>query len=395
MTNISYRPAWVDIDLDAVTTNVSIMAKEFAPSMLCVAVKANAYGHGAVEVAQAAIAGGARGLAVALIEEGIRLREAGIDTPILLLYQADLSVMHEVVNARLTPVLYTQAGLTAFSDAVEQQNLHPQPVHLMLDTGMHREGASISTFLEMCKQATADSHVFIEGVSTHFASADERQNPFTHVQAQRFKQALSAIFKQAPPPFAHCCNSAAALLYPDLRMDMVRSGIATYGIEPSPEVALLPGMRPVMSVRTQVTAVRDIDAGESISYGQKYHLPEARRIAMLPVGYGDGIPRALTNRGEVLMKGRKFRMAGTVTMDLIMVDCGDDRSIQPGEEVVILGQQGDEAITANDMAALMEGSIGYDIVTRFSSRLPRRFLQGGAAVDLRQQRSDVTKHLPV
>jgi alanine racemase len=394
VTNISYRPAWVDIDLDAVTTNVSLMAKEFAPAMLCVAVKANGYGHGAVEVAQAALSGGARGLAVALIEEGIELREAGIDSPILLLYQADESIMHEVVNARLTPVLYTSEGLRAFSNAVAQQNLHPQPVHLMLDTGMHREGSAPSTFLEMCKQADADPNVFIEGVSTHFASADERENPFTKTQAARFSQALQAVFKQAPPPFAHCSNSAAALLYPELRMDMVRSGIAVYGIEPSREVPLLPGMRPVMSVRTQVTAVRDIDAGETISYGQRYHLPEPRRVAMLPVGYGDGIPRALTNRGQVLMKGRRFPMAGTVSMDLVMVDCGDDRSIRPGEEVVILGGQGDEMITANDIADLLEGSIGYDVVTRIGPRLPRRYLQGGAAVDLRQQRIDVGSHIP-
>jgi alanine racemase len=395
VANVSYRPAWVEIDLDAVTTNVSVMAKEFAPAMLCVAVKANAYGHGAVEVAQAALAGGARGLAVALIEEGIQLREAGIDSPVLLLYQADEAVVHEVVNARLTPVIYTLDGLRAFSRAVAQQNLHPQPVHLMLDTGMHREGSSPATFLELCKHATADPHVFIEGVSTHFASADEPDNPFTRVQAQRFKQAVQAIFKQAPPPFAHCANSAAALLYPEFRMDMVRSGIAVYGIEPSSQVPLLAGMRPVMSVRTQVTAVRDIEAGETISYGQKYHLPEGRRIAMLPVGYGDGIPRGLTNKADVLIKGRRFRMAGAVSMDLIMVDCGDDRSIRPGEEVVIIGSQGDEHITANDVAALLDGSIGYDIVTRIGPRLPRRYVQGGAAVDLRQQRIAVTDHIPV
>jgi alanine racemase len=385
----------VEIDLGAVTTNVSLMANEFAPAMLCVAVKANGYGHGAVEVARAALAGGARGLAVALIEEGVQLREAGIDSPILLLYQADESAVHEVVNARLTPVIYTLEALRAFSNAVAQQDLHPQPVHLMLDTGMHREGASPSTFLELCKQATADTHVFIEGVSTHFASADEPDNPFTRVQAQRFKQAVQAIFKQAPPPFAHCSNSAGALLYPEFRMDMVRAGIAVYGIEPSPAVALLPGMRPAMSVRTQVTAVRDIEAGETISYGQRYHLPEGRRIAMLPVGYGDGIPRGLTNKGEVLMKGRRFPMAGVVSMDLIMVDCGEDRSIRPGEEVVILGRQGDESITANEIAAHLEGSIGYDIVTGMGPRLPRRYVQGGAAVDLRQQRIDVSNRTTV
>jgi alanine racemase len=370
------------------------MAKEFAPAMLCVAVKANGYGHGAVEVAQAAIAGGASGLAVALIEEGLQLREAGIDSPVLLLFQADPAVMHEVVNARLTPVLYTPECLQAFSAAVAQQNLHPQPIHLMLDTGMHREGSAPATFLEMCRQATADRNVFIEGVATHFASADERDNSFTRVQARRFTQALQAVFKQAPPPFAHCCNSAAALLYPEFRMDMVRSGIAVYGIEPSREVPLLPGMRAAMSLRTQVTAVRDIDAGETISYGQRYHLPEGRRIATLPVGYGDGIPRALTNRGEVLIRGRRFRMAGTISMDLVMVDCGDDRSIRVGDEVVILGSQGDEQITANDIADHMELSIGYDVVTRFGPRLPRRYVQGGAAVDLRQQRIDTTSHIP-
>jgi alanine racemase len=347
VATVSYRPAWAEIDLDAITTNVSIMAKQFAPSMVCVAVKANAYGHGAVEVAQAALAGGARGLAVALIEEGVQLRDAGIDAPILVLYEADLAMMTEIVDARLTPVIYTPEGLVAFSRAVAQRNLHPQPVHLMLDTGMHREGSAPATFLELCRSANTDKNIFIEGVSTHFASADEVNNPFTHQQAERFKKTLQAIFPDAPPPFAHCCNSAAALRFPEYRMDMVRLGIAMYGIPPNPtdEVPLLPGMRQAMTVKTQVMSVRDIEAGETISYSQRYYLPETRRIALLQLGYGDGIPRTLTNKGHVLINGQRRPMAGTVTMDITMVDCGDDRSIKPGDEVVVLGQQGDEIIT--------------------------------------------------
>jgi alanine racemase len=394
VANVSYRPAWVDIDLDAITTNVSLMATEFAPSMVCVAVKANGYGHGAVEVAQAALAGGARGLAVALVEEGVQLRDAGIDTPILVLYEADSSTMNEIVQARLTPVLYTPEGLQAFSRAVAQRNLHPQPVHLMLDTGMHREGATPATFLEMCKIADADAHVFIEGVSTHFASADDPGNAFTTQQAERFRQALQAIFPSAPPPFAHCCNSAAALRYPEYRMDMVRLGIAVYGIAPSVQVPLLGGMREAMTVRTQVMSVRDVEAGETISYGQRYYLPEPRRVALLQVGYGDGISRTLTNKGQVLINGRRYPMAGTISMDITMVDCGDDRSIKPGDEVVLLGRQGDQIITANDIADLTD-TIGYEVVTRMGARLPRRYLQGGAAVDLRQQRIEMNSQISV
>lgn len=385
MTNVSYRPAVVDIDLDAITTNASIMAQEFAPSMLCVAVKANAYGHGAVPVSRAVLAGGARGLAVATVDEGVELRDAGIDAPILLLSHAAYSSMPQVVRSRLTPVLYSKDALQAYSKAVVDQGLHRQPVHLKVDTGMHRVGATLQEFIDLCKAAAADKNVFVEGVLTHFALADDPDDPFTNLQATRFKQVLKTLFPNSPPPFAHCANSPAALLYPSLRLDMVRCGLATYGQQPSAKVPLLPGMKPAMTIRTEVSLVRDLEPGGAVGYGQTYRLTRRTRMATVPVGYADGIPRALGNRGFVLIRGKRFPIAGRVSMDQFNVDLGDDRSVEVGDEVVILGSQGSETITSLEIADHLD-TINYEVLSRIGARLPRRYFQGGAAVDIRQQR---------
>lgn len=352
--------------------------------MLCVAVKANGYGHGAVEVARAALAGGARGLAVAFVEEGVQLREAGIDAPILLLYQPESEAMFDVVAHRLTPVLYTAEGLSAYSAAVAQRDLHPQPVHLMIDTGMHREGATPAAFLGLCRMAMSDKHVFVEGVSTHFANADDPDDPFTNVQARRFKQILESVFPSSPPPFAHCANSAAALLHPHLRFDMVRVGIALYGQAPSAKVSLLEGMQPAMSIRARIGLVRDLEPGEAIGYGQAYRVQRRSRVALISVGYGDGIPRGLSASGSVLINGRHRPIAGTISMDQVAVDCGDDFSVNAGDEAVFLGVQGNERITGLEIGEQLN-TISYEVVTRVGERLPRRYLQGGFAVDIRQQ----------
>jgi alanine racemase len=396
-----HRRAQVDVDLDVIRNNASILAATMAPSMLCVAVKADAYGHGAVPVAKAAIAGGARCLGVAFVEEALQLRDAGLDVPILLLYEAEPtpSTMDAIARARVTPVLYTARGVRAFADAVGRNSKHPMPVHLKIDTGMHRVGAGPKEFVDLCKLVDGDDRLLLEGVSTHFAVADNPEDPFTITQADRFRATVSSLFRHAPPPFLHCCNSAAALLYPQLRMGLVRCGIALYGLPPSASVPLPKGMRPAMSVRAQVSLVKEVPAGDAISYEQKYRLNEQSVIATVPVGYGDGIPRALAAAGgEVLIGGKRRPIAGTITMDQITIDCGDDRSVRVGDEVVFIGQQGSQEVTATEWAGRL-GTINYEVVTRVMPRLPRHFVSQKSGnsegkVDLRSENADGTTILP-
>lgn len=387
----SYRRAEVVVDLDAIQTNAAILASTVSPSVLCVAVKANAYGHGAVQAAKAAVAGGARCLAVALVEEGVQLREAGIDVPILLLYEPELDAMEAVVKARMTPILYTRAAVLAFAVAVGKHSKHPMPVHLKIDTGMHRVGATPKEFVQLCRMVDSDDRLIFEGVSTHFAVADDPEDPFTLTQAERFQKAVRTVFPHAAPPFAHCCNSAAALLYPHLRMGLVRCGIALYGLAPSAKVPLPGGMRPAMTVRAQVAMIKQVAAGDAISYGQNYRLDQPSIIATIPVGYGDGIPRALAAAGgEVLIGGKRRPIAGTISMDQLTVDCGDDRSVRPGDEVILIGSQGESEITATEWAEHLS-TINYEVVTQMMPRLPRHFLDAAPIsprVDLRDHRSE-------
>ncbi len=386
-----WRPAWAEIDLDAVRHNASVLARLSAPAALCAVVKADGYGHGAEVVSRAALAGGATWLAVALVEEGVALREAGIDAPILLLSEPPAAAMAEAVARGLVPTVYTYGGLEQLAEAVGAGGHPPLEVHLKIDTGMHRVGADAVDAPGLAATIIADPRLTLGAVWTHLAVADGSDPAdleFTAAQLERFDATLAGLASAGhPPPMTHVANSAGAIGVPSARRSLVRCGIALYGVAPTPplaeEVARATGgdrLRPVLSFRTRVTTVRDLDAGERPSYGRRRPLERRSTVAVAPVGYADGVPRRLFDQGgEVLIGGLRRPLAGTVTMDQVVIDCGPVGSapVAVGDEVVLIGRQGDDEITADEWAGLL-GTISYEVLCGIGPRVPRIAVPGGA-----------------
>jgi len=360
-----YRPTWVDVDLGAIRDNARILKPETAELMAV--VKANGYGHGDVEVARAAIDAGASWAAVALVEEGLKLRGAGIEAPILVLSELPDGSEAVALAHRLTPTLYSDAGLERLSVAARGS----VPVHVKIDTGMHRVGVWPPGEAPAFARRVQDAGLEVEGLFTHFARSEDDEVT-TKEQLARFLEAADAVRSAGVSPrLLHAANSGATILYPESHLDLVRPGIALYGIEPAPGVGTQLGLRPALTWRSQVSAVKRLAAGEATSYGHLYRLERDAWVATVPVGYADGYPRQLTNLGDVLIAGRRCRVAGTVTMDQLMVDCGDAQ-VRVGEEVVLIGSQGNETVGADALGRLF-GTIGYEIVSRIGERVPRRY----------------------
>lgn len=372
------RPAWVDVDLDAVTHNVAALAALVAPSRVCAVVKADGYGHGAVPVARAALAGGADRLAVALVAEGAELRAAGLTGPILVLSQASPHELGVLVANDLDATVYTADGVAALATAASASADHPVPVHLKVDTGMHRVGTQPDEVAALAKAVDAEPSLELASVFTHCAVADEPDNPFTAVQLARYRAVLDDLAAAGVDvPLRHAANTAAALVWPESRFDLVRAGIGIYGLAPAPALARLIDLRPALSLRAEVSHVKEVRAGEGISYGQRYRPTRDTTIATVPLGYADGVPRQLFRAGgHVLVHGQRRPIAGTVTMDQLMVDCAD-LPVAVGDEVVLLGSQDDEVITADEWAERL-GTITYEVVCGIGPRVGRRY-QGGSA----------------
>jgi alanine racemase len=372
MTEAHWRPAWADIDLGAIRHNAGLLAARAAPAALMAVVKADGYGHGAVPAARAALEGGATWLGVALVEEGLELREAGIEAPILVLAEAPAEAAEAVVAGRLTPVVYSGPWIEALAKAAAD-DVEPLPVHLKVDTGMHRVGCTPQAAVEVAEAIARHDQLSLAGLLTHLAVADEPANPYTAEQLGRF-EAVRAHMAAAGirPPLVHAANSAGLLAVPQARYDLVRGGIAVYGIPPAPEFDGLLPLRPAMSLRAEATLVRRLEAGERISYGLRYRLNAPSVVATVPLGYADGVPRRLSQvGGEVLAGGRRRPLAGTVTMDQLMVDLGGDE-LPGGTEVVLIGSQGEEEITAAEWAARLD-TIPYEVVCGIGPRVPRRY----------------------
>jgi alanine racemase len=369
------RPVWGEVDLDAVRANTRVLAELARPASLLAVVKADAYGHGAVQVARAALDAGTTWLGVALVEEGVALRDAGIDAPILVLSEPAPAAVGAVVAHRLTPVVYTPAGIEALAKAVvDAGGDAPLPVHLKVDTGMHRAGCSVEDALGLVDAIGARPELTLEGICTHFAVADEPDHPYTADQVARFDALLDDLERiGARPPLVHAANSAGLLAGPSAHYDLVRVGIALYGVPPADALVDRVELRPVLSLRARVAHVKELPVGSRVSYGLRYELRRAGRIATVPVGYADGVPRNLgLVGGEVLVHGCRFPVAGAVTMDQMMVDVGDT-PVEVGDDVVLLGRQGDEEITAGEWARRL-GTIAYEIVTGIGPRVPRRYV---------------------
>lgn len=368
------RPAWAEVDLGAIAENVRLLRQRAAPAAVCAVVKADGYGHGAVPAARAALAGGADVLAVALAEEGATLRRAGIDARIFVLSQASPGELGDLVAHDLEATVYTPAGIEALL-AVEgaTPSGHPLPVHLKVDTGMHRVGVAPDGAVALAQRIHRAPELELRSVFTHFAVADEPGNPYTAEQLARLRAVVAAIEAAGiGVPCVHAANTAAALDHPDARLDLVRCGIGIYGLDPAPALAGRLPLTPAMSMVAEVSHVKRVTAGEALSYGLRYRLERESTIATVPVGYADGVPRGLSAAGAtVLVGGRRRPIAGTITMDQLLVDCGDD-AVAVGDPVVLLGRQGDEEIGAAEWAEAL-GTIAYEIVCGVSPRIPRRY----------------------
>jgi alanine racemase len=360
------RPTWAEVDLGAVAHNVGLLADLCRPAAVCAVVKADGYGHGAVPVARAAVEAGATWLAVALVEEAVVLRDAGLETPVLLLSEPRPEEFGAVARLGLRATVYTPEGVAAAAEVA------CGPVHLKVDTGMHRVGAAPEDALALARAIADEPGLELEGIWTHLAVADEPERPFTVEQLERFARVRAALAEDGyTPAVAHAANSAGAIAHPAARLDLVRCGIAVYGIAPSPDLDGAVALRPAMAVHSEVTLVKRVAAGEGISYGLHHVFDRDTTVATVPIGYADGVRRRLgLDGGEVLIGGRRRPIVGVVTMDQLMVDCGDD-PVATGDEVVVIGRQGDEEITAAEWAARL-GTIGYEIVCGIGPRVPRR-----------------------
>ena len=369
------RPSWIEVDLDAIAKNAAVVAAEVAPALLCAVVKADAYGHGDVPVARAVLAGGASWLAVALVEEGERLREAGIDAPILLLSEPVVKDAYSVLELGLTPTVYTREFLEAVADAAVATDQAPYPIHIKVDTGMHRVGVDPAAAAALAQTASSDSRLDLAALWTHFAVAGDDAE-YTKQQLAMLESVRILLAGEGiDVPMLHAANTAAALRFPDTRLNLVRIGLGLYGLRPAPDVA--PGLvfDSAMRVVSRVSMIRRLAAGERISYGHFRPMPATGNVATIPIGYADGVARRLAQMGgHVLIRGCRYAFAGMITMDQIIVDVGSD-PVEVGDEVVLMGRQESDEISADQWADWLD-TINYEIVCSFGSRLPRRHIGG-------------------
>ncbi len=366
--------SWVDIDLDAIARNVGALMAAAPDSGLCAVVKADGYGHGANEVARATLDAGATVLAVAQVDEGAALRDAGIDARIWVLSEPE---PHEFVSAAgfgLEPAIYSERGIEA---AASVARAAPLTVHLKVDTGMHRVGAHTDDAVALATAIERASGLQLGSVWTHCATADEPGNPYTDRQLDRYEQVLDAMTAAGVEvPLRHAANSAGTLAHPRAHHDIVRTGIALYGLAPSQamvETACDVGLTPALTWRSNVAYVKRLRAGDRVSYGQRAGVDQPTTAATIPLGYADGYRRGLWQSGAVLIGGVRRPIIGVVTMDQIVVDCGDD-DVAAGDDVVVIGEQtvgstGDR-ITADDLAADLD-TINYEVVCGISKRVER------------------------
>ncbi len=336
-------------------------------------LKADAYGHGALKVARTVLHNGASMLGVATLSEATPLREAGIDAPILVFGYVPLWQMREAVRLGITVTLYSIESAQALSRAALALGKTVK-VHLKVDTGMARLGIRAEQSEEivaLAKETLALPNLELEGIYTHFAMADTSDQTHVRMQLQRFQYVLQVLEAQGVrPPIVHAANSAATLGLPEAHFDMVRPGIAIYGLSPSTEVRLPEGFRPALSFKTQVAQVKMVPAGECISYGCTYITERPTRVAVLPVGYADGFRRAPKNWGTVLIHGQEAPIIGRVCMDQCMVDVTHLPQIRVGDEVVLIGRQGMATLTAEQVAERL-GTINYEVVAEILARVPR------------------------
>ncbi|MFZ5651700.1 MAG: alanine racemase [Bacillota bacterium] len=367
-------PTWAEIDLDALAHNLSEIRRVTDPGAGVMAVvKANGYGHGAVQVSRAALSGGASRLAVARSSEGAEIREAGIADPILVMGYTPPEAISEVAEYKLEQCVYGVEYAGMVNDLAGRLGVRI-PVHIKVDTGMGRLGvlAGSEGAVDQIKKIASQPNLEAIGIFTHFASADATDKSYALFQLEAFVSLLEALGREGLEfELRHCANSAAIAEMPESAMNLVRAGISLYGLYPSEEVDRgRVDLKPVMTFKTTVAQVKNVPAGTCISYGCTYVTPGPTVIATLPVGYADGYSRLLSSKGQVLVRGRRAPVVGRVCMDQCMIDVGTIEGVSPGEEVVLFGRQGGRILPVEEVARWM-GTINYEVVCLVSGRVPR------------------------
>ena len=380
----SHRASRAEIDLDAIAHNVRhFRALAGERTAVMAVVKANAYGHGATMVARAAVEAGARWLAVATVDEGARLRAAGLPVPMLVLGPTDPAEAPAAVAADLTLAIGDLDAAAAVARAATERG-EPATVHVEVDTGMHRFGVPHEAAAGVMARVAALPGLRLGGYYTHFATADEADRAFFEEQRARFASVVRAVRERGlTEPLVHQDNSAAALSAPGAGHDLVRIGVSLYGLAPSPDVPVEPALRPALALRSRVARVMELAPGDSVSYGRTFVADRPMRAALVPLGYGDGYRRALSNQAAMLLGGRRARVLGRVCMDQTVVAVPDGLDARVGDEVTLLGEQGGARVSADELAALA-GTIPYEIATGLSARLPRYYLRGGRLVAIEE-----------
>lgn len=379
----SPHPTVAEIDLGAFCHNLDLVQRSIAPGVKVAAmVKADGYGHGAWPLSRAALeAGLAEVFGVAHVDEAVALRQKGLDAPIIVLGGCFEDRAEEVVAYGLEPALFSMK-LAEAVDAVARRQGRVVACHLKIDTGMGRLGLPPEEALDAAKRLSDLEGLRLAGIMTHFATADWADKAYAQEQLGRFARAVRSVREAGiTVPFVHAANSAAILSMPDSHFEMVRPGIMLYGAPPSAEVGAEADLRPVMTLKSRVAHLFDLSVGESVSYGRRFVAERPSRIATLPIGYADGWSRLLSNRGSVLVRGRRVPIVGTVCMDLTMVDVTDVPGVSVGDEVVLIGRQGDGVITADEVATATD-TISYEVFTRIGERIPRRYFRDGRPVEV-------------
>jgi alanine racemase len=361
---------WVEIDLSAIENNVRLSRERSGTDVMAV-VKANGYGHGAAPVSKAALKGGANWLGVARASEGLELRQAGLSCPILLMGYTPSEKVEEAIQAQLSMTVWNPSQV-AYAGSLGQRVGISARLHLKIDTGMNRIGVPPSQALDIANLIVRTPGVVFEGIFTHFARADEDDQSTSDAQENLFRRLLPEIHRLAPPGLiVHATNSASGLYRSSQGYDLIRLGIAMYGLEPSAAKPLPPGFRPALSWKTVLSHVKLVPPGQGISYGHEYFTTKEERIGTIPLGYADGFRRLNGNR--VLVNGIKVPVVGRVCMDQCMLQLDAAPEARPGDEVVIIGNQGSESLGAGDVARLWE-TINYEVVCGIGARVPRVYI---------------------
>jgi len=369
------RPVWAEIDLKAVAHNVREIREITSPTaQLMAVVKADGYGHGAYQIAKVALANGAKRLAVAILNEGLELRKQGIEVPILVLGYTPEEQAEIIVENDIIQTIFSLPLAQALSQAAGKLNKKVK-VHIKLDTGMGRVGLLPEEAVDFIKQAMALPNLEVEGMFTHFAVADETDKEYTQEQFAKFQGVLEKLEQEGITlPFYHVANSATIIDLPEMHLNMVRPGIILYGLYPSSDVLKEKiELQPALTLKTKIGYLKRVKEGTSISYGRRYIAPEERIIATLPIGYADGFTRLFFAKGEVLVKGQRAPLVGRVCMDQCMIDVTDIPEVRVGEEVVLIGKQGEGNIPVEELAEKI-GTINYEIVCMIGKRVPRVYL---------------------